>query len=266
MIKLVLSSNNKHFIFIKYKMSFDIVIPLGPNEYNRFSEVIKCIKNNVVDYRKIFIVTSNLDLKIDNCVIIDENIFPYKEYLKSHLEKGTISLRVGWYFQQLIKLNIGFYIEDILDNYLVIDADVLFLKPLHFMKNNLPIFTSSEEYHEPYFRHMQLLHTDLNKYHHYSGISHHMLFNKKYLLGLFNMIELKHGKPFWKVFIDCIDNSNPSNTSGASEFEIYFNYMVKKYPNQILIRSLNWENISISDFNSNSYNKELDYISICHYI
>jgi len=245
-------------------MSFDIVIPLGPNEYNRFSEVIKYIKNNVVDYRKIFIVTSNLDLKIDNCVIIDENIFPYKEYLISHLEKGAFLSRFGWYFQQLIKLNIGFYIEDILDNYLVIDADVFFLKPLHFMKNNLPIFTISRQHHKPYFTHMQLLHEDLKKYHHYSGISHHMLFNKKYLLELLNMIEQKHGKSFWKVFIDCIDNST-YNHSCASEYEIYFNYMVKKYPNQILIRILNWEHISHSGFDSNSYNKNLDYISVVHY-
>jgi hypothetical protein len=39
--------------------------------------------------------------------------------------------RNGWYLQQLLKLYASFVIKDLLNDYLVIDADVYFLKPIN---------------------------------------------------------------------------------------------------------------------------------------
>ena len=46
------------------------------------------------------------------------------------------------------------------------------------------------------------------------------------------------------------------NHSGASEYEIYFNYMLKNHNDKIIIRKLNWKNCSNLDINS-----KYDYIS-----
>ena len=49
--------------------------------------------------------------------------------------------------------------------------------------------------------------------------------------------------------------------SGASEYEIYFNYMLKYHPNKIKIRKLNYRNTNKLETNSN-----LDYISYHWYL
>ena len=60
-------------------MSFDIVIPLGPNERKNINKQIEYTKKNVIGYRNIYIITNNYDnLIIPECKIIDESIFPFK--------------------------------------------------------------------------------------------------------------------------------------------------------------------------------------------
>ena len=46
------------------------------------------------------------------------------------------------------------------------------------------------------------------------------------------------------------------NGAGASEYEIYFNYMFKNYSNEVEIRQLNWSNS-----NTLNINADFDYIS-----
>lgn len=252
-------------------MSFDIIIPLGPNEKKNIHKQIEYTKKNVIGYRNIYIVTNNFDnMEIDGCKIIDENIFPFKmtdiaHYFAQHLGKNN---RNGWYFQQLIKLYAGFVIDDILDTYLVLDADVFLLKPLEFYKDSKFIFTIGNEEHIPYFRHMQSLHPSFQKVIKPSGISHHMIFNKKYIEEIFKIVENKHNKPFWRAFIECVEeHKNHSiffQESGASEYELYFNYMIKYHNDSILIRKLNWTNKNTS-YNFEN-NKILDYVSLCSWM
>ena len=114
-------------------MSFDIVIPLGPNEISRFGRQIENTKKNIIGYRNIYIVTCNTNIKISDCIIINEEAFPFKKFIEHYFSYyNGKSNRNGWYFQQLIKLYAGKLIENILENYLVLDADVFFLKPNTF--------------------------------------------------------------------------------------------------------------------------------------
>lgn len=252
-------------------MSFDIVIPLGLNEIQRFNEQLVYTKKNIIGYRNIYIITSNLDLTFDDCIILDENIFPFKNFISFYFKKyHGKNNRNGWYFQQLIKLYAGIYIDNILDNYLVLDADVFFLKPTEFMNNNKPIFTTGDEYHPPYFTHMNLLDTNFKKYHENSGICHHMLLNKNYIKEILNIVETNHKIPFWQAFILFVNEHEKRDIyfgeAGASEYELYFNYMFKNYSDNITIRKLNWKNISRQEYYNNDYDQDLDYISVCNYL
>ena len=239
-------------------MSYDIVIPVGPNDYDIINKTIGYTKDNVLDYRNIYIVSS-LTFNFPGCISIPESLFPFR--LEEIAKKVDCLERAGWYLQQLIKLTATTYIKGILDNYLVLDSDVFVLKPIEFFKYGTPFFAYGDEYHIPYFEHMVKLHPSLIKYEpDKSGICHHMLYNKGYLQELFLLVENYRQKPFIGCFLDEVTVKGP-HTSGASEYEIYFNFMLKYHPENMLIRQLNWRNLitlehcSITD----------DFVAVHHY-
>ena len=240
-----------------YKMSFDIVIPLSPKDLGKFNKQIASTKRNVVGYRNIYIVTPKKDLSIDGCITIDENIFPFNkdDIAKYH---GKL-IRNGWYLQQLIKLYAPFVIQGMLDRYLVLDSDTFFLRPTTFVDDDGKcLYNTGVEYHLPYFGHMQKLFPSFRRYDkNVSGICHHMMFEKKFISEIFEMVETKHSMPFWKAFISMVDKVD-YKLSGASEYEIYFNFMLIFHPTEIKIRRLKWANIPISQV---SINDNIDYVS-----
>ena len=246
---------------------FDIVIPVGPNEISFIHKQITFTKQNVIGFRNLYIICYDPTFVIDDCIMIDENIFPFKmsdvaEIFSRYYGKNN---RNGWYFQQLLKLYVGFVIPDILDKYLVIDADVFFLKPTEFIVDDKMLFNVSNEYHGPYFNHMTKLHPSFIKNIDNSGITHHMMFYKKYVQEIFDIVEKYHNMPFWKAFLEMVDehtcHSPDYLESGASEYELYFNYVYKYHNDAISIRSLKWVNKAYC------YNFDdallFDFISIC---
>ena len=243
------------------EQNFDIVIPVGPNDNDVINSMVPYVKTNIIGYRKIYLLCADPSIDIEGTITIDEKIFPFTIY--DLIEKFGNNSRNGWYLQQLLKFYSGNVITDILENYLIIDSDTHFLKPTSFIDaDGKYIYTTGAECHKPYFNHMNKLHPSLKKVHPCSGIAHHMIFNNKHLNSLMKLVENNHnGKPFWEIFINMIDPIDFPG-SGASEYEIYFNYMNIYHKNDIIIRQLNWKNDSCINDN----NKHCDYVSIHWYI
>jgi hypothetical protein len=234
---------------------FDIVIPVGPKDKLIIEQQIKYTKKNIIGYRNIYLICYDPSITIDGCITIDENIFPFNIETVSKYH-GKLD-RNGWYLQQLLKLYAGKIIPNILDRYLVIDSDTFFLKPTTFVENNKCLYNYGKEYNKSYFYHMKkldknLIKIDKNK----SGICHHMIFEKKYIDELMSKIEKNHNELFYNIFLKTITDIKGS---GASEYEIYFNYMLKYNCNKIQIRKLNWKDMKKLEINNN-----YDYIS-CHW-
>lgn len=243
-------------------MLFDIVVPVGPNDYDQLNKWITYNSENILNYRNIYVVTSSHVNIIDNnykVTIIDENIFPFNiESVAGILGKND---RNGWYLQQLIKLYAGSVIPGILNDYLVVDTDTFFLKKTLFYENGIPLYNYGREYHKEYFNHMIRLHPTLTKQTNVSGICHHMLFQTKVITELFKLITDHHnGKEFWIVFLESVDK-NSILKSGASEYEIYFNFLHIYKKEHFKVRQLLWRNCP---FIINHLN--LDYVSCHHYI
>ena len=233
---------------------FDIVIPVGPNDKSIVEEQIKYTKNNIVGYRNIYLISYDSSILIEGCTTIDENMFPFnKNTVAEHHGKNK---RNGWYLQQLLKLYAGIIIPNILDKYLVIDSDTFFLKPTVFIENNKCLYNCGREHHCEYFNHMKRMDEDWYRVSRRSGICHHMIFETKYLNEIISKIEKKHNDLFYNVFLKLVDKKHVLG-SGASEYEIYFNYMLKYYPNKIIVRKLNWKN-NVKNLETNA---DLDYIS-----
>ena len=246
---------------------FDIVIPVGPNDLDVINQQIKFTKKNIIGYRNIFLVSCLPDLNIDGCITVDENIFPFSIQMINdmHIKKKSTPIhgyktRNGWFLQQLIKLYSGTIIPDILDKYLVIDSDTFFLKPTRFIEDNKCLYNYGDEYQKSYFIHMKKLDDNFCKvYPDKSGICHHMIFETKYVKEIINIVEKNHNsQPFFKIFLELVDDVI---LDGASEYEIYFNYMFKKHPSKVCIRKLNWINHGRLIMNGN-----YDYVSVHHYM
>jgi hypothetical protein len=89
-----------------------------------------------------------------------------------------------------------------------------------------------------------------------------MIFKKSILDEIFKLVEDKHKKDFWVVFMENVKNVvdvNDPISSGASEYEIYFSYINKFHKNEFKIRKLKWEN------NSKIPKKDLNYVTLHHY-
>lgn len=234
---------------------FDIVICVGPFDADFVKTQIQYTKQNIVGYRNIYLVCFDPTIKIEDCITIDEKTFPFTIDTVRQFH-GELP-RNGWYLQQLLKLYAGLCIPNILDKYLVVDADTLFLKPTTFVENNKCLYNFGFEHHVPYFEHMFNLNSNLEKVTNVSGICHHMMFETQYIKQLFQIIESQHNDTFYNVFLKLV--SDPSG-SGASEYEIYFNYMLTYHFDKIQIRQLNWRNVDNLDVNCG-----LDYISYHYY-
>jgi hypothetical protein len=240
------------------ELMFDIVIPLGPNDISCIKDQLNYTKQNIIGYRHIYLISYDPSIIIDGCITIDEKSFPFT---KDSIAKYHTSLhRNGWYLQQLLKLYAGSVIPGILDTYLVIDSDTFFLRPTVFIKDNKCLYNFGREHHIPYFNHMKRLHSSLHKVlPTQSGICHHMIFQQKYIQELIELIETVHQKPFWIVFLEQVEDSQRSG-SGASEYELYFNFMLIYHPDMIQLRELQWANVRKLDTTIHA-----DYISYHHY-
>jgi hypothetical protein len=245
------------------EQQFDVVINVGPNDIGIIGKQVEFTRKNITGKRNIYIVTLPQYIEqlsnLESCIVIDETIFPFN-YNMIHTTIGVNSTpRNGWYLQQLLKLYAGLVIPNILDRWLVIDADTFFLQPTQFIEDGKCLYAYGTENHKPYFDHMSRLLPGLHKCVDKSGICHHMIFEKRFMTELFDRVEEIHKKPFWHAFLSCVAPSEYAG-SGASEYEIYFNYMLINNSNNIKVRHLSWTNVSKLVLNS-PYN----YISYHHH-
>ena len=237
--------------------SFDIVIPVGPCDLDMLNCMIQSTKKNVLGYRNIYLVSYDPNIQVDSCITVSETIFPFqKTTIAQYLGENE---RNGWYLQQLLKLYAGFVIKDILNDYLVIDLDTIFVRKTKFFnEEGMPLYNFGTENHMEYFRHMARMDSSLFRKAPYSGICHHMMFQKHILEEMFARIESQHKEPFFQTFLKCVDSKHILY-SGASEYELYFQYLHIYHADKFRIRQLTWvDNAQIIDEN-------MDYVCYHYY-
>lgn len=247
-----------------YIEMYDIVLPLGPKDVEIFLKQVEYTKRNCIGHRNIYVVAAlSLEAMVKsvlNVIYINEEIFPFKLDLLHTYAGSPESKRNGWYFQQLVKLYAGSILPGILDRWLVVDIDTFFLKPVKFIENNMCLYATGIEHHHPYFIHMATLIPGLSRVNLMSGICHHMIFEQKFVQEIIDKTEQRLNLPFWQAFISVI-HPHEYPASGASEYELYFNYILKYHSDSIRIRPLQWKNVRTLDLESN-----YDYISYHYYI
>lgn len=238
-------------------MSLDVLIPLGPDDEDIIEKCVESVRKFILGVRNIYIVASR-PIKIEGAThIFEESIFPFS---KDDVLKHVQPKRVGWYLQQLIKLYGPLIIPDCLSDCLIVDADVIFFKRVKFKDGTKYLMDKNNETHPPYFAHMKRLHPSfLPAYHRTSGIVNVMIYNKDILKEIFAKVEEFHKKDFWKVFLEQVA---PNEFSGASEYELYFHYICRVYPNRIILRPLRYNNFGLR---SNIQTGDWHYVTYHHH-
>jgi hypothetical protein len=214
----------------------DCIILCGPKDEDMIQRVVNGVAANVVNIRYIYVIaTRKLDLS--NCVVFEESVFPFK---KEDVVAATTETRAGWYFQQLIKFYAPLLISTCSDDVLIVDGDTIFYKRVRFIEGGKYIFDMTREAHQPYFDHMLRLHPSFTAWKRQtSGIVNWGVWNKKILIEIMEKVEAHHKKEFWQAFLECI---TIKQASGASEYEIYWHYMMVNHADRVRLRPLRWHN------------------------
>lgn len=242
--------------------TIDVLISLGPKDTDIIKDTVDSLRRHCLYLDKIFIVSS-IDPNIDNITWVNETKFPFTKSDLNALYNIPLE-RCGWYFQQLIKLYAASTIPELKHNYLVWDADTILLRDTSFVCRNRALFSYSDQHHVPYFKHMQKLSPFLTRETRKSGICNYMVFNRWSLKRLFLLVESTNTEPFWKLFLNAVDPEDYVH-SGASEFEIYFNYMHKFEPEKFVLRVLECLN-NCSDVSTLTKDQRAKYdLASCHW-
>eukprot|EP00241_Pyramimonas_parkeae_P012294 CAMPEP_0114259432 /NCGR_PEP_ID=MMETSP0058-20121206/19890_1 /TAXON_ID=36894 /ORGANISM="Pyramimonas parkeae, CCMP726" /LENGTH=273 /DNA_ID=CAMNT_0001374479 /DNA_START=212 /DNA_END=1034 /DNA_ORIENTATION=- len=185
---------------------------------------------------------------------ISESAFPIKkQQVQRELElRGCSVSRTGWYYQQLLKLLAPEAIESISEPYVVVDSDVVFLDTVQFTLDDgqSAVYPMGDDHHAPYFAHMHRLTGGLvtRYYPEVSGMCHFMVFHKVVLKSLFQLVESTIHLPFWQAFLRCVDADD--SYMGASEYELYFNYIMRWHPERVCLQRVRWKNAPATSLNS----------------
>ena len=222
---------------------YNIIIPVIYRDYSFLGKTLKYVHRNLCP-KKVFIITDirfkrflpNTVLRDDCCVVVDENdlidglTINHVKDLFGNL--GRDKMRVGWYYQQFIKMAFALSRYCDTDYYLSWDSDTIPLRKIDFFnENGNPFFTMKLEHHKPYFSAIERL-LGITNTNNRSYIAENMLFNKDIMVELISRIQsnnLLKGTSWYEKIIYALEPETVSPMA-FSEFETYGNYCFNFHP------------------------------------
>ncbi len=222
--------------------TFDVLIPFHEKDASILPYCVASVKQHAVGAQTIFIV-SEKNPEIEGTVWVPESALPFtKEQVGQIIQ---CDWRVGWYFQQLIKLYGYRYLPTEKRHLLILDSDTILKKRVTFFDHNGKICLGfSNENTESYYIHMSKLIPGLTKQiSEYSGICHHIMTRHEHMEEILKTVEKAHGKEAWRAMLELVEEEDWSR-SGMADYEIYFNYCLWKHSEAYAIRPLKVENLS----------------------
>lgn len=225
----------------------DVVIPAHEKDLKTLDYVIAAIKRNGANIRRVIVVSK--EKFTDQAEWFDEALYPFSYQEISDILGGQ---RVGWHYQQLLKLYTAFVIPNISENILILDADTVFYRPVKFFSDEgLPLYNLSKdknldksEFQQTTFNHILRILPEIGKnfpqeFSDISGVCHHMIFQKHILQDLMQKIEQHDGSgdKFYQIFL-----KKREGTCGVAEYNLYFYFLISCHPKNYKIRILKYKN------------------------
>ena len=243
-------------------MKFDVIISSCKKDQYVLQKAIPSIKKHVKGYRRIIVVSKEKLTDIEGVEWFDETNYPFTiKDMYDHMDKivpDEKRRRKVSYINQLIKLYAHRVIPDLLENILIYDSDIIFIKDTTFFEDDKPLYSNRIVSLDPYKQylnhHLKLHHSfdfgdnlsinkSLKKSGNFcSGICHHIVYNKKIIDEIIDFIEKEHNEIFWKFYLKHVDltDENYMNHCEPANCELYYNYVNLFHPDKIKIRTITW--------------------------
>lgn len=162
-------------------------------------------------------------------VYIDENdVLP--EHIKSLEYRADGRNRNGWIRQQTLKLGAFDFLPG--DLVFACDSDTVFLRPFSMLDGDRQVLFEADEYIDSYHDMSERL-LGPHPRHRWSFVAHCMLFQRDVMTALLRDIEQRHTSTWTQAIVTCLDRSIGP---GLSEFELYGNYLVDRFPDRFVGR------------------------------
>ena len=164
--------------------------------------------------------------------------------------------KLGWYYQQFLKMEYANICED--EYYLSWDSDTIPLRRIEFFgKGDKPYLDTKPEYNPGYFKTIKNL-FGLDKNQENSFIAEHMVFNVELMKEMMNEIEQLScgGTKYYEKIFYSIDIDNMK--LGFSEFETYGTWVTDRHPGFYVIRR--WSSMRRANIFVDSYDLTSDDI------
>jgi hypothetical protein len=217
------------------RAKIDVLIPAVEKDLETLPYVIDAVRKQVQHpIGQILIVAPKRKRIIElcrrkNCKFVHENtVLPFnKKHIRYRSQKWELS---GWLFQQLLKLS-GDTICNT-ENFLVIDADTVLIRPHVFTAGNKTVFYCRHWSRPEYFKtYVKLL--GKKPASPASLVAHYMLFNRSKLAQLKKTIESKQQTKWYSAILRKMDKSKQY---AFSEFETYGNFFYSLHPKRVILR------------------------------
>lgn len=245
--------------------AIDVMIPVAPKDLPNLDIAISSLRENCLNpIENIHIIgasalrsetpygaTKDSDVHWFN----DEDVTPTLADIHSVLSSmGYANSNESWYFQQALKLGLFNYLESDSQRVLQVDADFTFIRPIEFVASDgrsmLPYgypFTwqpgvsdhTIPENHAAISSAARLI-PGWQPVDAFSGMQHHMVFDRAILAQLFSTVQEAHGKPFWDAFFHSVETSK---MAGISEFVLYRHFAHSNAPDSVTSRHVNTTDI-----------------------
>jgi hypothetical protein len=222
--------------FFPLKMSptnVDVIITVHPKDIQNLEKCIYAVKINLLHKVKNFFIISQYHPELkkiitkNSCTFIEENKVLNKDILKINYKYKNLD-RSNWLYQQLLNYQAVISLGDS-DLKFAINSDTILSKKQKFKKGNKLVLNVCDSYYlDHLFISKKLL--NINNFSNYSFTSHHIMYSKKYLMEMLNLLETKFKKRWYNAILDNLDYSIHSN---HSEFETYGQYVMNRYKSNI---------------------------------
>lgn len=245
----------------------DVVIPAHTKDFDVLRHAVRGVLRYITPLRFVYVVAADRFATDDHRVVwIREQSGPrlpgrtdVSERWATH---GPAALaRAGWVYQQILKLGIPDIIPGLSDAYMLIDADVVWLREQHVDVSETVRFpyTQAFEYHAPYRQAYERLFGAV-PHHPFSLTAHQMVYDQALLREMKHRIESRHGVEWWKAYIAAAD---PSESSAISELDIYGHWVLDNRPDVARHRQLTYLNVPVipGPVGRAAYARDFDFVA-----
>ena len=243
-------------------MLFDIVISSCKKDEFVLQKAIESIKQYIKGYRRIIVVSNEKLTDTEGVEWFDEKNYPFSmkdmyDYMYNMVPDDKRRRKVS-YINQLLKLYAHKVIPDLLDDILIYDSDIVFIKETTFFEDGKTLYGNRVVNLDPYQQylnhHLKLdasfdfgnkltINSELKKTGRFcSGICHHLIYNKTIINELIDFIEKERGETFWKYYLNQVDTREADHMKHCepANCELYYNYVNLFHSDKIKIRPITW--------------------------